>query len=195
MEPHFAFPLLDNIDVLRAMGVSFVITDTNILSKEASKQYTIPLKKGATLSLYKLDNPNIGTFSPTKLALFTTTKEFVEHVRRNPKIFDTEAYVSSLTDDRLVPAQKVQMSFEKGGFHLTGTSEGVSAILLPVQFSHCYQIVGSASDGVSIMRANIIHTLLRFEGQLDVHVHWQFNFWGHSECRLKDITDLKALGL
>lgn len=192
---NFAIPSAINIDILRAMGVRFIITDATTSSSEAIKRNSIALKNGAVLTLYELANPNIGTFSPVTLKAFPTTKEFVEQVRQNPNIFESTAYVSAAVEDRLVAAQTTGMTFEKGGVHVTGTSTGTSALLLPVQFSHCYEVVGPASRNVRVMRANMIHTLVIFKGDLDIHLRWRFNFWRGSGCRSQDVGELRALGL
>jgi hypothetical protein len=189
-ELNFALPRAANIDVLRAMGVRFIITDTNIFSNRVSKRSTLPLKQGAYLNLYEIADPNVGTYSPTELRVFSTAQEFVEQVSRNPGIFETRAYVNSPVERKLVPAKNARMIFEKGGLHVMGTSDGASALLLPVQFSHCYRLLESSGNKANILRANIIQTLVLFEGELDVHLRWEFGFWGRSECRLQDVKDL-----
>jgi hypothetical protein len=45
------------------------------------------------------------------------------------------------------------------------------------------------------MRANGLHTLVIFEGELDLRLRWTFSFWRNSTCRLRDVEELKTLGL
>jgi hypothetical protein len=85
--------------------------------------------------------------------------------------------------------------FERGAVHVTAASAGTSALLLPVQFSHCFRLLPEQADGIQVLRANLIHTLILFTGDLDVRLKWEFSFWRNSGCRLRDAEDVRALGL
>jgi len=45
---NFAFPRLADIDVLRALGVRFAITDLKLPAHRASARRTVPLKDGSS---------------------------------------------------------------------------------------------------------------------------------------------------
>jgi hypothetical protein len=85
--------------------------------------------------------------------------------------------------------------FERGAVHVTAASAGTSALLLPVQFSHCFRLLPEQADGVRVLRANLIHALILFTGELVVRLKWEFSFWNNSGCRLRDAEDVRALGL
>jgi hypothetical protein len=85
--------------------------------------------------------------------------------------------------------------FERGAAHVSATSRGPPALLLPVQFSHCFRLLPEQADAVKVLRANLIHTLILFTGELDVRLKWEFSFWRNGGCRLRDAEDVRALGL
>ena len=87
------------------------------------------------------------------------------------------------------------MIFERGAVRVSAASAGASALLLPLQFSHCFRLVGDLGDRVRVLRANLIHTLVLFAGELDIRLKWEFSFWRNSGCRLRDAEDARALGL
>jgi hypothetical protein len=87
------------------------------------------------------------------------------------------------------------MTFERGAVHVTASSPGTSTLLLPVQSSHCFRLVGEPTQDVRMLRANLIHTLLIFRGELDVRLKWEFSFWRNSHCRWEDAEDARTLGL
>ena len=64
---------------------------------------------------------------------------------------------------------------------------------MPVQFSHCYVIEGGGANLISFQRANLIHSLLVFERQIDLRLRWVFSPWRNSDCRRRDVDDLAAL--
>jgi hypothetical protein len=192
---NFALPRLANIDVLRAMGVRFAVTDL-ALPPPASLARTVPLKDGIDLYLYELPHPNIAGFSPLKVSGEISSAELLQRLRANPALLESEAFASSAAGaQQLVPVQQSQIIFERGAVHVSATSRGPSALLLPVQFSHCFRLLPEQADAVKVLRANLIHTLILFTGELDVRLKWEFSFWNNSGCRLRDAEDVRALGL
>jgi hypothetical protein len=192
---NFALPRLANIDVLRAMGVRFAITDLRLPAHQASVARVVPLKDGIDLYLYELPHPNIAGFSPLKLSRAISPSELLQRIRANPALFESEAFVESAAAQPLVPVQRSEMIFERGAVHVTASSAGASALLLPLQFSRCFRLVAEHADQVKVLRANLIHTLVLFSGELDVRLKWEFSFWRNSGCRLRDAEDVRALGL
>jgi hypothetical protein len=193
---NFAFPRLGNIDVLRAMGVRFVVTDLKLQSDRATIRRTVPLRDGINLYLYELPHANIAGFSPTKLSGAINPSELLQRLNANPAIFETEAFVKAADPTRpLGPVQRSQIIFEHGAVRVTATSAGPSALLLPLQFSHCFRLPAEFAEHVKVLRANLIHTLILFAGELDVRLKWEFSFWQNSGCRLLDAEDARELGL
>ena len=60
----FGLPRLANIDILRAMGVRFIITDLQLRANRARMTQVFPLSGGIALYLYELSGPNVAGFSP-----------------------------------------------------------------------------------------------------------------------------------
>ncbi len=192
IESHFVFPHKPNIDVLRALGVRFVIIDTPLLNKEIFLRQQLKAGKVSTLYLYELSKPNLGNYSPTHLVPLHDASSFYHIITADPNRFESEAFVDRPISVNLTPAYDAKIIFKKRGIHVTAKSNGTSALLLPIQFSHCYRIEGRSATKVKIMRANLIHTLLIFTGNLDANLIWEFR-WKHSHCRLLDVYDVKNL--
>jgi hypothetical protein len=190
---NFAFPRVANIDILRAMGVRFVITDLELPANNARLKRTVRLKGDVNLYLYELSKPNVAGFSPLKVFAQIGPSELLKRIGSNPAILESEAFASSSVTEKLVSAERSRMIFERGAVHVTASSPGTSALLLPVQFSHCFRL--EPAQGVRMLRANLIHTLLIFSGELDVRLKWEFSFWRNSDCRWQDADDTRALGL
>jgi len=192
MDSHFAFPRTPNLDVLRAMGVRFVIIDAPLAAGGVTLRQTLAAGEAARLYLYELAAPNLGDFSPTRLLPLRSIDEFTAAVRADPKLFRTDAFVDAPLNVPLTPAQGASVVFEKGGVRLAAKSTGTSALLIPVQYSHCYRTFGPSNADVKIMRANLIHTLVLFKGELDLKLRWEFR-WGRSACRRQDALETHGL--
>jgi hypothetical protein len=197
-DPHdlnFGLPRLANIDILRAMGVRFIITDLQLRANRARMTQVLPLSGGIALYLYELSDPNVAGFSPVKLSGPVSPAELLHRIGSEPALFESEAFVESPTAQNLFPVERSQVVFERGAVHVTARSTGLSALLLPVQFSHCFRVAGQKPDGIKVLRANLLHTLVLFERELDIRLRWEFSFWRNRGCRLRDAEDVRALGL
>jgi hypothetical protein len=192
---NFGLPRLANIDILRAMGVRFIITDLQLRANRARMTQVWPLSGGIALYLYELSDPNVAGFSPLKLSGPIRPAELLHRIGSEPALFESEAFVESPTAQILVPVERSQVVFERGAVHVTARSTGTSALLLPVQFSHCFRVAGQKPDGIKVLRANLVHTLVLFERELDIRLRWEFSFWRNRGCRLRDAEDVRALGL
>ena len=188
-------PRLANIDILRAMGVRFIITDLQLRATRARMTQVLRLSGGIALYLYELSDPNVAGFSPLKLSGPIGPAELLHRIGSEPALFESEAFVDSPTAHNLVPVERSQVVFERGAVHVTARSTGPSALLLPVQFSHCFRVAGQKPDGVKVLRANLLHTLVLFERELDIRLRWEFSFWRNRGCRLRDAEDVRALEL
>lgn len=196
---NYLVPTRANIPVLQSLGVRFVVTDGELHSAGTTLKGEVALSHGGLIRLYELPRPNLGGYSPVKLSAIGSAKNFVDRVEVDPSILQTEAYVfgheTLERDGQLVPAANSTMLFEKGGVHVTAKSAGHSAVLLPLQFSHCYEVEGAAGTEARIVRANIAQTLIIFDRLLDVRLRWRFRFLGKEACRQRDVVDIEELGL
>jgi hypothetical protein len=80
------------------------------------------------------------------------------------------------------------------GYHLTASARGTAMVVLPIQFSHCWQIENS-SDLIAprIFRANVVQTGILFRDKVDARLRFNFEPWSAS-CRLQDARDLALFG-
>lgn len=190
-ETHFIIPKALNRDVLRAMGVRYVVTDLAREMEGLVARGSVAAGEKGVLHLYELSNPNLGTFSPTKFEPLVGQNAFIRRLTEEPGALETTAFLGIAPPGPLQKVTRSQLVFEKRGIRVRASSAGWSALLLPVQFSHCYTVkplVGTAT----LHRANMLHSLLIFEGEIDVRLRWRFDFWRGSSCRARDVADFNA---
>ena len=85
------------------------------------------------------------------------------------------------------------MTVERDGVRVQAASNGPAHILLPVQFSHCLVVVNGAP--ARLTRANLLQTLVSFDGALDARLEFHFGLFADNTCRRRDGLDNKSLGL
>jgi hypothetical protein len=83
------------------------------------------------------------------------------------------------------------MMLARDGYDIAAESPGRSMLLLPLQYSHCLTIVGDV--GPRVVRANVLQTLLVFEGSIKIGLRNRLGLFGQAGCGLQDAGDAAAL--
>jgi len=175
--------------MMRLLGVRYVITDLNT---DAGKLVTeIPVTGHANLRLVELADVNVGNYSPTEIERVPDFRSGLAAL--HDQKFDGRRKV--LTDVELngpfVPAKFERLVYEKDGFHLQADSAGVSMLVLPIQYSHCWSVEGEGAPG--LFRANLMQLGVRFRGKLDAKLVFRYGPILASACRMEDLRDMTRL--
>jgi hypothetical protein len=180
-------------DILRALGVRFVLTNAQTLDEPAILRASITPPGVSGIRLFEFSDPNLGTYSPTQFVKATTAEEIVRRIRENKQRLDQVAVVPDDVPSASAKARDVVMIIERDGLRVQAASDGPAHILLPVQFSHCLVVVNGAAARLS--RANLFQTLMSFDRTTDARIEFRFGLFADNSCRLRDGLDNKALGL
>jgi hypothetical protein len=180
-------------DILRALGVRYVLTDAETLEAPAILRGSVTAPRAPSVRLFEFSDVNLGTYSPTRFVKAATADEIVDRIRENRSHLDQVAVVSDDVPPTVAKARNVLMTVEPDGVRVQAASNGPAHILLPVQFSHCLVVVNGAP--ARLTRANLLQTLVSFEGTLDARLEFRFGLFADNKCRLRDGLDNKALGL
>jgi hypothetical protein len=182
-------------DILRALGVRFVLTDAEQLDQPATLRGALSIPQEAGVHLFELDNVNLGTYSPTSFVKATTADAIADRIRENKRWLDKVAVVSDDVPSTNVRARNVVITVERDGIRVQAESDGPGPahILLPVQYSNCLVVVSGAK--VALARANLFQTLMSFNGAVDARIEFHFGLFANNKCRLRDGAENKMLGL
>jgi len=70
-------------DLLRALGVRFILTDTDTIDSSAIPRGSITARGALGVHLFELGNVNLGTYSPTRFVQAATADAIVDRIREN----------------------------------------------------------------------------------------------------------------
>jgi hypothetical protein len=176
---------------LRALGVRFVIADGTLADPAIDHVMSEPGKAGATINLYEIKDANLGQFSPTQV---TWASDYSTAVRALRGTADLGHRVLLLgTPERrpeLVPAAASRLVALRDGYQVTASATGSAMLVLPVQFSHCWQMAtGTDAQPPRLFRANVVQTGVLFKDKLDIRLRFDFEPW-RTSCRFRDGDDL-----
>ena len=179
-------------DILRMLGVRYIVTNVETLDDRAALRAAVTAPDTPGVYLFELGDANLATYSPTRFVKAATADEIADRIRDNRNRLDQIAVVSEDVPATTAKARNVAMTVELDGVRIRAVSDGPAHILLPVQFSHCLRVVNSSP--ARLTRANLLQTLVSFEGALDARLEFHFGLFADNKCRLRDGQDNKALG-
>jgi hypothetical protein len=175
--------------MMRLLGVRYVITDADAgIGKTVAE---VPMPEGSSLRLIELPDVNIGNYSPTETRRVPdfhsglSALHAADFVGRRTVITDVELGGS------FVPAKFRTLIYERDGFHLTADSAGVSLLVLPIQYSHCWSVEGEGAP--RLFRANLLELGIRFHGNLDAKLVFRHGPIFAGACRIEDLRDMTRL--
>ena len=177
-------------ELMAMLGVRYIISDgalngsliTEVMRETSPTETTI-------LRLYEVQNANLGNFSPTKVVTADSYDDAVLHLQ-NLQGPDTVILLrpTSVPPD-VVSARRARLTVIRGGYHIEAQSSGTSLLVLPVQFSHCWRLVGQPENKAGIFRANIVQTGIYFKSHIDADLRFGFGLLNLS-CRKQDGDDM-----
>ena len=180
-------------DILRLLGVRYVLTDADALDQPAVMRGAVSAPGAPSVRLFELDRVNLGTYSPTQFVVATTADTIVQRIRDNKDHLDRVAVVTDAVPATSIQARNVTITIERDGVRIRAQSDGPAHIVLPIQFSNCLVVVNGAP--VRLRRANLMQTLMSFSGAIDARIELHFGLFADNSCRLRDARDNQALGL
>jgi hypothetical protein len=175
-------------EILAMLGVRYIVSDGMLDHPSATEVLTETSPAKTTLRLYEIRNANLGNWSPTKVVVADGYDSAVPAAEK----IDPDSLIllepMALPPD-LVPAQQARLTVMKGGYHIAARSAGASLLILPVQFSHCWQLRAEPENKGSVFRANIVQTGIFFRDKIDADLRFGFGLM-NSTCRRQDADDM-----
>jgi hypothetical protein len=185
-----------NVNYLRSVGVRFVITDYPLQSvaTEVILRQQTTIGDVATLFLYELSDPNLGTYSPTEAVVFETTASAIDAFRKPDFDFRQRVAVMEAVAADLNPAAVESVEVSRMGMRVKASSPGASLLVLPLQFSRCLDLNANGEGAAArLVRANFMQTGLLFTGRIDATIRFSYGPHRNAWCRLKDSREFAAL--
>jgi hypothetical protein len=150
-----------------------------------------PDQKPGTWYIYELPHPNVGNYSPTEVVTAGPGAEIMAALSKPDFDFARQVVLSAPLDEPLVPARDMRLSTIRGGYHLSGRSDGTSLIVLPLQFTHCLR---ARDNKVRFVRANLMMAGVIFFGNIDTDILFDYGIVSPG-CRRADLAEMKRLDL
>lgn len=184
-------------DIMRALGIRFLITDLlikddprlNLLARESAPD-------AFAVYLYEIAEPNLATYSPTRaVRVPLQASAALPRIAAAAKDLQETVFVTESMQGPFTPASRSWMLLQRDGYRVVAEADGPSLLLLPIQFSHCLRLADNAGDEFRprLFRANFAETGVLFKDRLDARIEFDFGLFGNAACRLDDGRDVAAM--
>jgi hypothetical protein len=176
-------------------GVRFVITSRPLadLSPTMSLVVVSEAPQLWTLYLYEVPGTNTAGYWSTRPMQVANARQAMQWLAADSRS-DADAAVYEPTAPRLVPGTLSDMRVFRDRLVVRAESAGASLLILPIEFSHCWDVSPAAGSTGRLLRANVNQTGLLFSGRTEVELRYRFSPW-HFRCRFRDIADARKLEL
>jgi len=192
---HFIFSM-KNLDLYSLLGVKFFVAKSG-----GSWQNVVFSQSGLIASsraindesIIELKNVNVGDYSPTTVFIAKTMAKTFRIMRLNDFSTSTDVVLKRDLDAKLVPVNKSRLTIINGDLLVEAESNGVSLIILPLEFSSCLNF-SQNSDSSNFLGAQLADGLLTavvFDKNLDLNIKFRSGLFGNSGCRLEDLKNFR----
>jgi len=180
--------------ILAMLGVRFVITSQPL--PELTPKGTLVVVSGHpeawSLFLYELPDANTAGYWATRPVQVETTRQAMLRMIDPESTADSTVYEPLQTS--LLAGTASQLRVFRDHLLVEAESPGTSLLVLPIEFSHCFDVRVSDSNHARFLRVNVNQGALLFSGRLRAELQYRYNPW-HFGCRLRDIDDARRLKL
>lgn len=189
---------LNNFKIYRMSGVRYLVvpkTRFDLNKKRIVGEGLEPIKLDDQNVLLDLGEPNLGSYSPTKVEIAETFAETFDLIESSSFAATEKVVLNERISGPFVTAKKSRLSIVNGDLSIVAESLGRSIILLPVEFSSCLRIEGARArvDDATLFRANGFLTAIVFDQQIDAKVVFRNGIFDNPGCRKIDLSEFRTL--
>jgi hypothetical protein len=150
------------------------------------------------MAVFGIDNPNLFSYSPIKVLNVTDANQAIAELQRDD--MDPRSSLVVIGSDTLPTALSAVSEAHAiaipGGWKVHASGEGSHVLLMPLQFSHCWEMKIEAGDqNAHLIRANVAMAVLVFENEITATILYRFQAPNKLACRRADYEGDRRIGL
>ena len=189
---------LQNFDIYRMVGVRYLVVSKSSLDSRSqlfAEENVVVSELDGENALLDLGEPNLGAFSPVSVQTSDTLTSIFNIIESDSFNIEKSVVINGVVIENLISAEKATFKISNGDVSIFAESSGRSMILLPIEFSNCWQIesAGDVASDATLVRANGFLTGLVFDKIIDAKIIFRTGLFDSPTCRNKDLTEFRSL--
>jgi hypothetical protein len=181
-----------NARVLKPLGVRYALMpqpDTSLGELRATED-----RAGVQWGLIELSKPNLATYSPISIETRRDLSSMLDFVVDDSIDLSKQAVAQEQVPGPLTPVRSVALSMAEKDLRVVADSR--SLIVVPVEFSHCLELIATPpgqGGGATVLRIDGLLTGIVFAHHIDAVLSFRIGPLHNPACRWADYRDLKVL--
>jgi hypothetical protein len=179
---------------LKLLGVRYVLTPQS--GGSLGELRAAENRAGEPWGLIELSKPNLATYSPTSIETRRDLSSMLDFVVDNSVDLSKQAVAQEQVPGPLAPVRAVALSMAGKDLRVVADSDDRSLIVVPVEFSHCLELIETPPEqggGATALRIDGLLTGIVFAHHIDAVLSFRVGPLHNPTCRWADYRDLKAL--
>jgi hypothetical protein len=180
-----------NTRALAMMGARYLVANHEISTMTPEFEW-----RG--MRIFGIDSPNLFVYSPTRVLSARDAGQGVVALQQGDMDPRTSAVVIGpvALPMSLAPVDHASAIAISGGWKVHAVGRGSHMLLMPVQFSHCWEVAVEAGDQhAHLIRANVAMTALIFENEVTAAIRYRFQAPNKLSCRRADYEEDQRIGI
>ena len=183
-----------NAPVLKLLGVRYVLMpqpDASLGVRRATEN-----RAGQQWDLIELPEPNLATYSPTSVETRRDLSSMLDFVVDDSVDLSKQAVANEHVPGPLTPIRSVALSMAGKDLHVVADSDGRSLIIVPVEFSHCLELMrrlGGPGVMLRVLRIDGCSPELSLTRHVDAVLSFRIGPLHNQLCRWEDYRDIRAM--
>jgi hypothetical protein len=181
--------------LLAQLGVRFALMSRPLIDqKPVATLLAVPgHPENWTLYLYEVPQAKVTGFWATRPQHVATVRQALLSMTSTDTI-GADVAIYEKIDTALVDGRFSELRVFRDRLVVEADSPGTSLLVLPIEFSHCFDIQLLDGTQARVLRANINQSALLLAGRVKVQLRYRYAPW-HFRCRFRDIDDARTLKL
>jgi hypothetical protein len=180
-----------NTRALAMMGVRYVVANHEIPTM-------IPEFEWRGMRIFGIGSPNLFSYSPTEVLSVGDANQAIEALQQGDMDPRYSAVVvgQATLPMSLSPIDHASAIAISGGWKVRAVGGDFHMLLMPVQFSHCWEVIVEAGDqNARLIRANVAMTALIFKNEVTAVIRYRFQAPNKLSCRRADYEEDQRMGI
>jgi hypothetical protein len=180
--------------VLKLLGVRYVLMpepDGSLGELRASED-----RAGKQWGLIELPESNLATYSPTSVETRANLSSMLDFVVDDNVDLSKQSVAHEQVPGPLTPVRAVALLIAGKDLRVVADSDDRSLIVVPVEFSHCLELIEAPAGergGATILRIDGLLTGIVFVHHIDAVLSFRVGPLHNPTCRWEDYRDMKVL--
>lgn len=185
---------VQNLKLYQMLGVRYLIVPSNYPKQFEPSEAIVKAFQSEVdpqNKILEINGVNVGQYSPTVVKTAETLSQVFDVMGQGDFDPMQDVVLNDGFKGQLISATSSILEIEQGDLRVRAKSDGISLLLLPLEFSSCLSVesLNSSTGFLEIRAANSVLAAIIFDQEIDARIKLRFGLLKNSNCRRLDFDN------